>query len=231
MPQPAPEKATLAARANLVDEAHSSLKLAILNNEFLPGYQATEPEIAAFLKMSRTPVHEALIRLQAEGLIDLVPRRGVRIRPILASDMKEIYEILTALEPSAAEGLARRCPTISDLEPLDHATGEMESCLEADDLDGWAAADDRFHRELLRLYGNQRLLDIVETLYDQAHRARMVTLRLRDKPVASTREHRQILTHLAKGDASAVGQLFRTHRKRAATELLSLLETYKLPQL
>lgn len=231
MPLSAAEIAPRQSRSNRVEAAYSRLKHAILSNDLLPGFQASEPEIAALLGMSRTPVREAMIRLQAEGLIELVPRRGVRILPILASDMKEIYEILTALEPSAAEELARRRPSARDLEPLERATREMEVCLKANDLEGWADADDRFHRTLLRLHGNHRLMGIVQTLFNQAHRARMVTLRLRAKPVASTREHRQILTLMAKGEAEAVGDLFRVHRKRAASELLAILENYKLPLL
>jgi DNA-binding GntR family transcriptional regulator len=218
-------------KGTLVDAAYRRLKAAILSNELLPGFQATEPEMAALMEMSRTPVREALIRLQGEGLVDLVPRRGVRVLPVRASDMREIYDILTVLESSAAENIARMAPGDAELSPLDEATAEMEAALEVEDLDAWAAADDRFHRALLEINGNTRLIRIVSALMDQAHRARMVTLRMREKPERSTRDHREILMSLRAGDAARAGALFREHRRRAAEELLAILENYRLPVL
>lgn len=212
-------------KKTLVSEAHARLKSEILSNRMPQGFQATEPEVALRLGMSRTPVREALILLQSEGLVELVPRRGVRVLPISPDDMREIYDILTALEPEAAAMLAMQNPNASDLAPLLDATSDMERALDQDDLETWAEADDRFHRTLIQMSGNSRLLSIVGTLNDQAHRARIATLRHREKPVASTRDHRDILTYLAAGDAARTREAFRTHRQRAANELVGLLST------
>ncbi|NNL18451.1 MAG: GntR family transcriptional regulator [Boseongicola sp.] len=213
------------------DEAYSVLKDDIRSNRMAPGYLEPEPELAARLGMSRTPVHEALIRLQAEGLIELIPRRGARVLPISAEDMREIYEILNALEPEAAARLAARSPSAEEIAPLDVATDDMTKALEDGDLDAWAAADDRFHQTLLRLHGNQRLATFVDALLDQAHRARMVTLRLRESPIVSTAEHRVILEFLRRGDADGTREAFRRHRERTSAELIEILENYRLPQL
>ncbi|WP_099825188.1 GntR family transcriptional regulator [Oceaniglobus indicus] len=220
-----------AVKQSRVDDAYSRLKDEIRNNRMAPGFQATEPEVALHLGMSRTPVREALIRLAAEGLVELIPRRGVRVLPIRADDMREIYDILTALEPDAAARLAARAPTAEQLAPLDEATRRMEAALEADDLDAWTVADDMFHLALLDLQGNRRLKDIVTALYDQTHRTRSVTLRLRGAPHQSTAEHREILHHLARADPDATRDAFKRHRQRAAEELLGILEKYKLAQL
>ncbi len=214
-----------------VGDAYARLKEDIRSNLMPPGYQAPEPEIAERLGMSRTPVREALIRLEAEGLVELIPRRGARVLPIKAEDMKEIYQILTALEPDAAASLASRAPNEEELAPLREATDEMEEALEAGDLDRWAAADDRFHITLLELHGNKRMQAFVSALFDQAHRARIVTLRLREAPVRSTQEHREILDRLAAGDVEGTRRVFRQHRERASGELLKLLKNYRLPQL
>lgn len=219
------------ATSKLVGDAYQRLKEEIRENRLPPGFQATEPEIALRLGMSRTPVREALIRLAADGLIDMIPRRGVRVRPILAEDMREIYEILTAIEPEAAAQLARRGLPDTDLAPLAAATDRMEEALAAGDLEAWAAADDDFHCTLLEMHGNRRMLDMVTTLFDQAHRARIVTLRLRALPERSTTEHRAILQAMARGHSDMVSTLFRLHRERAAKELLDILETYRLPGL
>ncbi len=220
-----------AAKSSRVDDAYERLKDEIRTNRMPPGYQAPEPEIALRLGMSRTPVREALIRLEAEGLVELIPRRGARVLPIQADDMREIYEILTALEPDAAARLAARKPTDKELAPLERATRDMEIALEKEDLDTWAEADDRFHLALLELQGNRRLKSFVMSLYDQVHRARIVTMRMRGAPRKSTEEHREILEHLRKGDINATRRVFKEHRRRAAEELLSILEKYRLGQL
>lgn len=222
---------TVTVKHSRVDSAYDRLKQEILENRMPSGYQAPEPEIALRLGMSRTPVREALIRLEADGLVELIPRRGVRVLPVSPDDMREIYEILTALEPDAAALIASTRPDATRLEPLFAATQEMERAVAANDLEGWAHADDIFHRSLLELNNNRRLNAMVNTLYDQAHRARMFTLRLRDLPVRSTGDHREILEQMAKGNADQVRALFREHRERAAAELLAILEKFRLPQL
>lgn len=218
-------------RSTRVDVAYDRLKGEIRSSRMPPGFQAPEPEIALRLGMSRTPVREALVRLEADGLVEMIPRRGARVLPVNAADMKEIYDILTSLEPDAAAALAARNPTEEDLAPLVTATEEMETALETADLDAWAAADDRFHRRLLDLHGNRRLVDIVSVLFDQAHRARMVTLRMRAVPKRSTREHREILEHLRGGRSEAVRRTFLRHRRRAAGELLAVLHDFRLMHL
>lgn len=218
-------------RLSRVNDAYERLKADILANRLPPGFQAPEPEIAALLGMSRTPVREALITLQGEGLVELIPRRGVRVLPISPNDMREIYELLTLLEPAAAADVAEQPDNAATIAALEECTAAMERALRADDLEGWARADDEFHRELLRAKGNGRLLAFVNTLFDQAHRARMVTLRLRALPWQSTQEHRAILTAISAGRASEARKIFRRHRERAARELLAVLEKSRLSNL
>ena len=121
--------------------------------------------------------------------------------------------------------------SMNHLTPLEEATAEMEAALEARDLDVWAEADDRFHHLLLELHGNRRLMEYIGLLNDQAHRARMVTLRMRHLPEKSTADHRAILEHIRAGDPDAARTAFRQHRQRAAQELLAILENYRLANL
>lgn len=222
---------TVTVKTSRVVDAYGRLKEEIRTARMPPGFQATEPEIALRLGMSRTPVREALIRLQSEGLVELIPRRGARVLPLRADDMREIYEVLSALEPQAAAGIAAQRPSATALRPLDDAMAQMEAALEVDDLDAWALADDAFHLSLLDLHGNGRLRSTVVALNDQVYRARMVTLRLRECPVRSNVEHRQILEYLRAGEAEEAHSVFRAHRRRAAKELVSILEKYRLDHL
>lgn len=218
-------------KPNRADAAYEHLKGEILGNRLPAGFQATEPDVAEGLNMSRTPVREALVRLKDDGLIDLIPRHGVRVLPVSPDDMREIYQILTALEPEAAAGVAESGLSDAQYAELEAATSDMQRGLDAGDLDAWAAADDRFHRTLLSYSANKRMAAILNRLFDQAHRARMVTLRLREPPAQSTDEHRAILEAMRSGNARKTRSVFRAHRERAAKELGGLLDRIRLTQL
>lgn len=214
--------------ASRADAAYARLKRDILDNRLSPGFQATEPEIAARLGMSRTPVREALVRLAAEGLVALTPRRGARVLPVSPEDMREIYQLLGALEPDAAADVAAAGLETDDAARLRDAVERMRAALALEDLDAWAAADDDFHAAVLALSPNRRRAAIIGALLEQAHRARMVTLRLRARPERSTAEHAEILTAMTRGDADATRTLFAAHRARAARELIAVLEAARL---
>jgi DNA-binding GntR family transcriptional regulator len=155
----------------------------------------------------------------------------MRVLPVSPTDMREIYEILTALECMAAEIVARRKPTDAELQPLIQATADMDKALENDDLNAWAAADERFHASLIELSGNRQLAATVWNYWDRAHRARMFSLRLRPKPVNSTQEHTALVDRLRDGDAAGAAQVNREHRERASRELLVIFEQFKLAQM
>lgn len=211
-----------------VEQAYRIIRQRILDNVYPAGYRALEREFAEELSLSRTPIREALLRLQAEGLLELIPRHGARVLPVSAGDMREIYEVLTALESMAAEIVTRRRPSAAELRPLSSASRDMAEALRNDDLDAWARADEHFHRQLLELAGNSVLIQTVQQLWDRAHRARMVTLRLRPRPVHSTKEHNAIVEAIRAGDPEATVRLYRSHRQRASVELLAILEKARL---
>ncbi len=214
--------------ASLVARAHGEIKRRILGNVFRPNQQVLEQDLATELGMSRTPLREALIRLEQDGLVEILPRRGMRVLPISGEDMAEIYELLTALEARAAERLAETKPTPKSLAPLTRALARMEATLEAGNLKAWARADDRFHRQLVALAGNRRLAEMARTVFDQAHRARMATLHLRPWPRQSNKDHRALVRAILKGDARRAREIHTRHRHRAMAMLLALLERHDL---
>jgi DNA-binding GntR family transcriptional regulator len=220
-----------AASSTLVDGAYEQIRRRILDNAWPPGHRALEQEVALALGMSRTPVREALMRLQADGLVEVIPRHGMRVLPVSPNDMREIYQILTALECMAAELLASRKPSDKDLKPLVDATKAMDKALKAEDLEAWAAADERFHAHLVDLAGNRQLQATVLNYWDRTHRARLFTLRLRPKPVNSTQEHMQMVERLRAGDPEGAARVTRAHRERANRELVTIFEQFKLSQM
>jgi DNA-binding GntR family transcriptional regulator len=224
---------TQAPKSSLVGGAYEALKQAIRNNMFPPGYQGSEQEIASQLGMSRTPVHEAIIRLQEEGLVRVLPRRGVVVCAISPQDMREIYEVIIALETASAELLAERRedergPIVEELSGLNV---RMQSALDADDLLAWAKADERFHQRLVETTGNGRLARMFHTIMDQSHRARMLTLRVRPKPTASVRAHQGIVDAIRLGDSQAARECAKKHRAAARDQILPLLGQFGMRHL
>jgi DNA-binding GntR family transcriptional regulator len=211
--------------------AYARIKQRILDNDYVPGDSVLEQALADDLGLSRTPIREALVRLEQEGLVTVVPRHGMRVLPLLPRDMREIYEIMISLEVTATRFLAQRRPTREEIAPLIEACDAMEAALERDDLLAWARADERFHLSLVELSGNKRLAAIVMAVWDQSHRARIFTLRLRPKPVDSTREHRAVVNAILAGDAAGAAALYQTHREKAAMMMVALIEQFGLTRL
>lgn len=219
------------AGGSLAEAAYQTMRRRILDNVWPPGYRALEQALALEFHMSRTPVREALIRLSREGLVEVIPRHGMSVLPVSADDMRDIYEMLTALEAMAAELAVRRKPGEAQLKPLLDASRDMGRALKVNDLDAWAIADERFHQHLITLSGNRLLIEAVHNCWDRAHRARMVTLRMRPKPTHSTREHMDVVEKIRSGDARGAFDAHRAHRERGSRELLAILEQYRLNNL
>jgi DNA-binding GntR family transcriptional regulator len=212
---------------------YAQLKQRILDNRYPPGAQILEGEIAAEFGASRTPVREAFVRLEQDGLLEIVPRHGVRISALSPDDMREIYEILMSLEPTAVELLVARRPDRGELAVLTEACDAMERALTGPtpDLDAWAAADEQFHMGLARLCGNRRLAAMIMTVWDQAHRARMFTLSLRPLPLRSTAEHREVVEAILAGDGERARDLYAAHRRRGGQELTAIIERHGIQRL
>jgi len=208
------------------ERAVVSLREKILANELVPGSNHLESELAEMLGMSRTPVREALLVLEAQGLVEIRPRRGVRILPLSAQDMKEIYQILTELESLAAAEVAARGFSRDDLAGLEACLKRMEKALQLEDRADWAEADDLFHRQLVELAGNRRLIQIVQMFWDQVHRARLLTLHIRPAPHGSNQDHRNLFEAILRGDVEEARRLHRDHRLRACEVLVGLLSKH-----
>ena len=198
----------------------------IVSNRLLPGSNHLEGELAELLGMSRTPVREAAVILANQGLIELKPRRGIRILPISPRDMEEIYSILTELEALAAHDVAKAGIAPADLAELEAYLDRMESALSEEDRPAWAQADDAFHRKLVGLAGNRRLETIVSTYSDQAHRARLLTLFIRPAPHQSNTDHRALVDAIAAGDATRARDIHRAHRIAAKNLMIKLIATH-----
>ncbi|QTN36787.1 GntR family transcriptional regulator [Cognatishimia activa] len=204
------------------------LREMIFRGDLAAGSDHLESELAVRLEMSRTPIREAALTLESQGLLELRPRKGVRILPVSPDDMEEIYDVLTELECLAARRAAEANYSQPDLKALAAAIENMELALESNDLENWAKSDDLFHRELVRLGQNSRAFSVFEMMNDQVRRARSVTLFMRPLPVQSNEDHRQLYEAIANGDATRAVEIHRDHRQNAKHMMLDLLSKHRL---
>lgn len=211
--------------------AVDELRDMIFRGDLGPGSSHLEGDLAETLGMSRTPVREAALTLEAQGLVELRPRRGIRVVPVSPQDMSDIYDVLTELEGLAAEKAAEQSYTREELRDMTNAIYDMEAALAKKDLRAWSDADDRFHRELVNLSKNKRIANIAMMLEDQVRRAKSITLHMRPLPSRSNDDHRDVLGAIASGDPVLARRIHTVHRAEAKRIILDLLEKYRLRQL
>ncbi len=215
------------APGSRVDAAYQELRRRILSGSLPPGFQALEPRLADMLGMSRTPIREALVRLVEDGLIELRPRRGMRVLPLSARDVTEIEAVLACLVAEAAETIARRGLTLSEMAELDDAVAAMDVAVAAGDTARWAAADERFHRRLIALADNRRMTAIAGPMLDRAARVRgLVAARI----VGTTPDAAPaaLIEALRRGDPEMALEILRGQRRRRRRLLDALLPTLDL---
>jgi len=208
--------------------AIAELRNLIFSGELAAGSDHLESELAVRLDMSRTPIREAALALEAQGLLEMRPRKGVRISALSPHDMREIYDVLTALESLAAQNAAKAEYSAAELRSLEQAIDDMDAALAQNDLHAWARADDIFHSELVRLGGNGRIVNIVSMMVDQVRRARAMTLHMRATPHQSNADHREVLEAIRKGQSKRAHDLHHAHRTAAKEVLLKLLDKHQL---
>ena len=210
--------------SRLPQRAYLAVRHAIRHLQLPPGKTVLEREMAEILGMSRTPVRESLVRLETEGWVRLIPRRGFIVTPLVADDLQQIYEVVESLD-GAAGRLATNRATHEELIHLEHMIEEQEKALELNDLLTWTDLDDQFHNYIVDLAQNPRLRGIVDSQSDQLYRARLYTIEFRPKPTHSVIEHKAILAVMRAGEPEAVRTMLQAHRHRARNEILKALQS------
>jgi len=208
---------------SLADKNYQIVRQAILIGQLAPDSTWSDRELCEKFGLSRTPVREALLRLQAEELVQIVPRKGTHILPLRIDDVREIHQLTKALELEAALLTARNYQTIDELSLILTAVEEMEAAIEVEDRDAWVKADTAFHLLVVGMCGNKRLANIYNAQRGLTDRARYFALHIREMPIRSTKEHRQMYEALVARDFRQIEVSYRHHWDRTTEELLSLM--------
>jgi DNA-binding GntR family transcriptional regulator len=198
------------ARVSAAERAYRAIKDSILDRTHPGGTLLTEGELAELVGVSRTPVREALLKLEADGLVRLYPKKGALVLPVSAEEIadvletRELVEVHTALKAVDAPGEL--------LAELRQRVAEMRGAQEEGDSVAFMAADRAFHRAIVAAAGNTVLIGLYDSLRDR--QLRMGVEYVRSGPARMDRaiaEHETIVRALASGDTERVRRSVHRH--------------------
>ena len=196
-----------------------TLRDAIVNGVLQPGERLMEIQLAEELGVSRTPVREAIRKLELEGFVVMVPRRGTYVADLSLKDINEVFEIRTALDVLAA-GLAAERITDEELEEMERLLVYIGEYIDSENMDKIIEADGQFHDLLYKASRNDRLVGIINNLREQFTRFRSISIAYPGRLKNTWEEHRRLLEAIAQRNADLAMQIAREHMENAEHTLL-----------
>ena len=186
----------------LRDVVFNTLRQAILTGDLKPGERLMEIHLANKLGVSRTPIREAIRKLELEGLVTMIPRKGAEVAQITEKSMNDVLEVRRAMDVLCIE-LA--CERISEeeMEALEAACQSFEEAVKTKDARICAQADVEFHDIIVKATGNMRLVQLINNLSEQMYRYRFEYLKDISKYDSLVAEHRVIYESIRSGDKAA----------------------------
>ena len=211
------------SRTTLNREAYKALRSAILGRKLPPGKKLIVRVLAEQLRLSPTPIKEALSALEREGLVVAVAHRGYFVSEPSLEDVREIYPLREVLE-----GLAARMATQNDGKDLAEQLGVIlagqRRAAQAGEMESYGDLDLAFHRRLWEASGNKRLLRTAESIDGQIRLLINSSAAIPGRLSASLDEHEAIVAAVSKGDPAAVEEAMRGHVRHAGEALEALLK-------
>lgn len=206
----------------LRDVVFQTLRQAILKGELKPGERLMEIALSQRLGVSRTPIREALRKLELEGLVVMIPRRGAQVANITEKDLNDVLEVRLALESLAIE---KSCARITEevLEQLTQAERTFEGMIPSGDLVKLAEADEAFHEIINQASGNVRLIQVLNNLREQMYRYRLEYLKEEDSRKQLVEEHREMIKALRASDMAGARQIAYCHVENQRQAILRLV--------
>ena len=198
----------------------NTLRKAILRGELQPGERLMEIALAEKLGVSRTPIREAMHKLEQEGLIHVIPRRGAQVANITVEDLNDVIELRIALEKMAMEKACQRIVP-SQIEELEQAAEIFETLADEGDRMALAQADEDFHECIYRAAGNRRLLQVLRNLREQMYRYRIEYLKHEQAYEQLAAEHREMTQAIRSRDVEHAQQLCVTHLENQRQAILA----------
>ena len=216
-----PVRPLAAGPGSLSRKVYSSLREAILDLTIPPGEPLCRAAICARFGVSRSPVSEAVARLAAEGLVDVVPQAGTFAARLLMDEVREGAFLREALELAAVEAVAAAA-TPEQAALLNREVAIQEALVAAGDAAGFYAADARLHETILSMTGHRRLPALSRTAWVHVDRARRLILPVPGRVAETLEEHRAIIAAIEARDPPRAREATRAHLGQLMTRLEAL---------
>ena len=194
----------------LRDVVFNTLRQAILTGELKPGERLMEIHLANRLGVSRTPIREAIRKLELEGLVTMIPRRGAEVAQITEKSMKDVLEVRRTLDALSAELACERISSEEE-EALKKACQNFEEAVKTKDAKIIAKADVALHDIIAAATGNQRLIQLINNLAEQMYRYRFEYIKDASQHERIIKEHRIIYESIVKKDKVAASEMAKLH--------------------
>jgi len=199
----------------LRDVVFNTLRQAILRGELKPGERLMEIQLANKLGVSRTPIREAIRKLELEGLVLMIPRKGAEVAEITEKSLKDVLEIRRALEDLAVR-LACEKITKEELKELKKAGDEFKKVLKSQDITEVAEADVRFHDVIYMATDNPKLIQLLNNFREQMYRFRVEYLKKDEVRPQLLAEHDEIIKYITEGNKEEASRVVTRHIENQA---------------
>lgn len=207
--------------------AYETLKNAIVTGEIPAGSRIVETEYAERMHISRTPLREALRKLERDGLVEYVLRRGVIVRAFTIADVEEIYTIRNALEMLTLPAIIQNA-TEEDIRHMRALLAEMDPFDETGDIPALSPRARAFHSYLTRISKMNRILRVIEGQDEYITRFSAVSIAKENRRHAAHQEHHRLVDYVESRDLESFERLMRKHIERSKQTCLMALEESKL---
>lgn len=194
----------------LRDVVFITLREAILKGNLKPGERLMEVDLANKLGVSRTPIREAIRKLELEGLVKMAPRKGAEVAEITLEDLTDVLEVRKNLEDLAVE-LSCKKATEEDIEEMKVCQKNFEEALKSDDLTVMAEADEAFHHVIYNTTRNRRLIQILYNLREQMYRYRLEYIKDENQRKVLVDEHNKILEAISERNIQEAKKAISIH--------------------
>jgi len=208
---------------SLRDAAYEAIKLRIITLAFKPGEYVNELQLSEMLGIGRTPVHQAIDRLMLEGQVEVIPRKGIIVKPLSVSEILEITETRLLNECYCLRRLVDRISD-TDLVALGEIIKEAKACSKRRDIEQLILLDREFHLRLARLQGNEIFEDLLRNLIERSLRFWFISLNAPSHVQSVQDEHDAILAALKKRDPQAAERAMRRHIESFRMTLMHYLQ-------
>lgn len=201
-----------------------SIREAIIGGQLPPGERLMEIQLAEEMGVSRTPVREAIRKLELEGLVVMIPRKGAYVSGLSMKDISDVFEIRSALEGLAAE-LASERATEEELENMERHLVRIAEGIEKGDITSVVEVDTDFHGMLYTASRNQWLGQIINNLREQIQRFRQTSLSYPGRMRVALEEHRRIVEAISSRDPELARKLAAEHIENAENSLMDAIRS------